>query len=378
MDKYLIYLATPYSAGVDDDNAFLLCKDSEIKKHIGSGLNHCLRNLFAIVREAVLLDRIPVLLPPILWPRHNLNHRIAPSWRRYYDLDNIEIVVRYRGLAARLFSDRVIPAKDFRYIEYEEFKKLRFSRGEYKQIGAHRRISLRKNRRYRLIARYNAFNPIWSMWWWRWPEFWWQKARRFRRYGISLNHQWVLWLLASLPKFFHYRYWPNVIVRLPPARDIKETAQQVSAALGDKYYVLHIRRDEFAERVPAIDKATRPRAILDRIQTFVPRGVTLYIMTDERDPRYFDLLREHYEVYQYFDFPSLAACIDTPDPDNYKLFMIESQIRDTAHQVIETVRVGVAPLASDALEDTPERDRRIVYLMQGNRYEYVVAAKAAL
>lgn len=108
MDRYLLYLATPYSAGAGDDGAFVLQKDAHIEDDIGRGLTHCTRNLEAFIKEAVMLDRIAILLPPILRPSHNLNYRIESSWKCYYDLDKISIYVRYDGLAARFFKHRVI------------------------------------------------------------------------------------------------------------------------------------------------------------------------------------------------------------------------------------------------------------------------------
>ncbi len=323
-----------------------------------------------------MLDRIPILLPPILRPSHNLDYRIESSWKCYYDLDKISIHVRYDGLAARFFKNRVISGGDFKYIEYDESQRLNFARGEFAQIAAHRRISLRKNRRYKLIARADAFNAEWTNWRCRWPDYWWNKVRYPRHRNINLNRPWVRRLLMSLPRSLHYRYWPVCIVHLPVAQDIKTAAQDVIAVLGEKYYALHIRRGEFAEGIPAIDKATSPQAILDRLQTFLPQGATLYIMTDEREPRYFDLLREHYRVYQYFDFPHLRACTDVSPPDNYKLFMIECEVRGGAHQAIETIKVGAAPEGrAKRSSDSPEREQRVAYLMEGYRSKFKLRSK---
>ena len=70
--------------------------------------------------------------------------------------------------------------------------------------------------------------------------------------------------------------------------------------LGD-FYSIHIRRNEFQYK----DLYSPIEVIYENIKDVVPPGSKLYISTDEQDKAFFDLLRQHYQLYFYEDIKHL-------------------------------------------------------------------------
>jgi len=68
-----------------------------------------------------------------------------------------------------------------------------------------------------------------------------------------------------------------------------------------RYYAIHIRRNDFQYK----DLYSPIEVIYENIKDVVPEGSKLYISTDEVDKSFFDLLREHYELYFYEDIKHL-------------------------------------------------------------------------
>lgn len=370
MRRYLAYLATPYSIDTDAQGSLSVRQDTHIREGLGHGINHAVGNLSALIGEAAMLGRIPLLLPPILTETHNLGYRIEPSWRNYVDLDNIRIDIEYSGIASVFCNNRVINGSGFEYIDCDSFRQLSFRADEAATVPSHRRISLQQNRDCRLIIRHDKCNREWHSWNVKWPRYQWVKVRRKKCFGYALNRQWLKYCMVSLAKLFHYCYWSTVSVSLPRAPDIRETARRVRAVLGDKYYAVHIRRGDCAVKFPAIDKATTSEAIVARLGRLLPDGVVIYLMSDERQPHYFDLLKRYYKVYRYSDFPELAAYINGVPPDNHKLFMIESELRDGAHGIVETIRNNLPPprlKKTRAAEAEIRYQAKVMYLMDGIR-----------
>ena len=118
-------------------------------------------------------------------------------------------------------------------------------------------------------------------------------------------------LPSSWPRFNFVTYF---------SEEVRRIGDPVVRRLGDEFYIMHVRRGDCVEGFPEIDAATQPEAILSKIQGFIPGGCKLYIMTDERDRHYFDILRQHYRVYQYFDFEALEEIVSKEEQDNYMLF----------------------------------------------------------
>ena len=66
-------------------------------------------------------------------------------------------------------------------------------------------------------------------------------------------------------------------------QEYRRLSEQVVAALGGvkNYYALHVRRGDRAILSPELDRATQAGAIIERVQTMVPRGETVFLLSDE-------------------------------------------------------------------------------------------------
>jgi hypothetical protein len=78
-------------------------------------------------------------------------------------------------------------------------------------------------------------------------------------------------------------------------KEIFTEAYKAVEFLGTNYYAIHIRRNDFQYK----DLFLSAEQIYNNIKNVVPEGAKLYISTDETDKTFFDLLREHYELYFY-------------------------------------------------------------------------------
>jgi len=67
------------------------------------------------------------------------------------------------------------------------------------------------------------------------------------------------------------------------------------------FYAIHVRRNDFQYK----DLYSPIDVIYENIREVVPEGVRLYISTDESDKSFFNLLKEHYELFFYDDIEHL-------------------------------------------------------------------------
>jgi hypothetical protein len=77
-------------------------------------------------------------------------------------------------------------------------------------------------------------------------------------------------------------------------------AQKAINLLGS-YYAIHIRRNDFQYK----DLFISAEQIYDNVKNVIPEGSKLYISTDEKDKSFFNVLKEHYEIYFYDDIKHL-------------------------------------------------------------------------
>jgi hypothetical protein len=77
----------------------------------------------------------------------------------------------------------------------------------------------------------------------------------------------------------------------------------------DKYYAIHIRRNDFQYK----DLVITAEQIYNNIKDIIPEGFKLYISTDEKDKTFFNILQKHYDVYFYDDIKHLVS--DTINSD---------------------------------------------------------------
>ena len=86
-----------------------------------------------------------------------------------------------------------------------------------------------------------------------------------------------------------------------PTEFVKGVSKVIMDKLGGrgKYCALHVRRGDKLSQVEGLDEATQPAAIYKKIKGKCPPGKVLYLATNEKDPHFFDDLKQHWKVYTY-------------------------------------------------------------------------------
>ena len=110
------------------------------------GLNHCLKNLQAIIKEAIYLKRIPVINPPRLHPKHNCGIELTYHWGKYLDLSQTAVFLKDNCE----FRKR---KKPFLFIYEEDFKQLKFNNDQIHYINPHHKITKAENNKNQVIVR---------------------------------------------------------------------------------------------------------------------------------------------------------------------------------------------------------------------------------
>lgn len=263
------------------------------------GINHLRNALEWLVREAVALGRTPVFFKPRFDPRHNRGHDLDVEWRKYIDLDRIEVV-------AADGRRTVVQALELSQLAAAGPSAAWFERGH--------RVTAAENARFDLIVRCN-------------------------RTGLEVAG--VHGGAAGLP---------GHAVRFAPSTEVLRLAAAASERLGRDYCAVHVRRDDMlsmTDLYPNLDRDTQPDRIAQTLAPHVPPGGRVLILTNERDHAFFAPLRSHFEVFQYFDFPELGALVDCDTPDNFMLFEVEKRLFDAAAVKVHTFTRpdGVARIA---------------------------------
>lgn len=251
-----------------------------------AGINHQMANLKVLLCEAAYLDRVAVVSRPNLAPVHNLGRWVTSPWETHIDL--AESVVTCHDSPIALAYETI---GDFKANEVGRQAMMRLKHGE--------RISAEQNRRYALIIRDFRF---------RTGRFW--------------------------PAMIDFPDLAQMDVRFKPSRGIRDLAAAVAAAIGP-FCAVHVRRGDQLKHHPGLAEATKPEQILEKISSVWPQEHAVYILTDEQRHDYFDLLRLHYRVYQYFDFSELRAAREA---DNYLLYTVEKEIFQRADVRIYTFK----------------------------------------
>jgi hypothetical protein len=242
-----------------------------------------------LVREAVSLGRTPLVFKPRFDPRHNLGRDLDVEWDRYIDLQRVHLMDGAHGCEVCVAAVRPQGIADLDRLSTAWFERDHV-------------VTDAENRSYELIVRRN-------------------------KTGLSVDR--VHGGPAGLPGYG---------VRFEPSAKVLDRVEKVRGRLGG-YAAMHVRRDDMLEMkdlYPNLDRDTRPERILETLSQYLPQGARVYIMTNERDQRFFEPLRASFEVFQYFDFPELRELIDSDQPDNFLLFEIEKLLFERASTKIHT------------------------------------------
>lgn len=125
---------------------------------------------------------------------------------------------------------------------------------------------------------------------------------------------------------------------------VRELARPVVADLRvrgrGRFVGVHARRGDRLSRYQYPSRLTEPPAIRDHLRKRgVPDGSVLFLMSDESKPGFWEPLREHYDLVQHADYPTLAALVSADRdrrPDNYLLYAVEKEIRSNAWLRVDT------------------------------------------
>lgn len=115
--------------------------------------------------------------------------------------------------------------------------------------------------------------------------------------------------------------------------EFKHIAQEILSKLSEPVCCIHIRRSDYLKIKPSLLETTTPENVAKKLDMFEGKYKSVYIMTSENDRAFYTSIRDKYNIKQYYDFPELEK-IETYD--NYKLFCIETYIRDLSQLRIST------------------------------------------
>ena len=258
------------------------------------GLNHCLKNLQTIIKEAIYLDRIPVISPPLFHPKHNFGIELTYHWEKYLNLSKTVVYLK----DSCKFRKR---QKPFLFIYEEDFKQLKFEKDLVNSVNPHHKITRAENTNYQLIVR-SIGTIMHGMWWNAIPEI-----------------------------------WEKIRIEFVMSEDVLKISRNVIDRL-EWYAAIHVRRGDRLKQNKSLKKFTSPQHILKVAYKIVPLQSNIYILSNEKDRNYFASLKDHYKIYQYFDFEELNSILSCQEPDNYFLYMIEKCIARSAAKKILTFR----------------------------------------
>ena len=252
------------------------------------GINHLRYALELLILEAVALGRTPVAFKPWFDPRHNLGHDLDVTWAKYVDLSRVEI---FNGEAVAAVVHVLQPGE---VPGLDRLSAAWFDRDHL--------VTDEESRSLDLIVRRN-------------------------RTGLHIGC--VHGVGFDMPGYK---------LRFAPSALVSEKFRIVKERLGE-FTAMHVRRDDMLEMTdlyPNLGRDTQPDRIRQTLRERVPQHSRVYIMTNERDRRFFDPLRADFEIFQYFDFPELDEVIESGTPDNFLLFEIEKLLFEAASTKVHT------------------------------------------
>ena len=252
-----------------------------------AGMNHQLSNLECLMREAHATGRLAVLPPLNLMAECNFGVPRAWSWDSYFDLRGSRLVddagAPHRLPVADSLPDAGVPT-------------LTLAPGERMPPAAHA---------YALVV---------------------------RRIGQGLFRR-------DVPAEDR----PRIGVRIRGSARVRGLARAVvddlTARGGGRFVAVHVRRGDRLGTYPR--RLTEPERIRQHLRNHgVPDGAVVFVLSDERDPDFWEALERHYEVVRHTNYPRLVALVSGAGgrlPDNYLLYEVEKEVMRNAAMRIETL-----------------------------------------
>lgn len=296
-----------------DSARYLLYKP---KQGFAAGFNNWISNFATLIREAAMLNRIPVLQPFNLTPQHNWGHPLQKPFGDLMSL-RVDILLRDEG-AVCAFTIDCLDQKDFN-IEI-------FSENEIKHIDSKKNhIGERDNRDYPVIIRELDRLSIWRL-----------ALNNFRsdhvviraniepaRRIVDIAHSVIAELsgIDSLPTTDLNHQYPGTL----------ELDRQPSPV--GTYACAHIRGGDITTINPLFKAGITPRTVFKNLKRGLPRrDIPLYLMTNIQEREFFSKIKRHWPIRFADDFSQLRffypGCNNAGD--NLSLFAIECEILKNA------------------------------------------------
>ena len=267
-----------------------------------TGLNHQASNLACLLREAHACDRRALLPPLLLEPKYNFNIGREWRWESFFDLRGSRLV----DAAGR---EHPLPIAAAPAPATSGLRTLRVPPGAALPPDAGS---------YRLVVRRIEH-----------PQF-----------AVDVPAQ----ALAALR--LRLRAAPQVLAL---ARPVVERLRSLDRG---RFAAVHVRRRDRMREYPRLrrrsdrrypGRMTEPARIRERLQAAgVADGAVLFVFSDERDPAFWNRLRQHYRVFRELDFPALAALLSPsgePLPDNYLVYQTALEVMRSAELRIDTLPI---------------------------------------
>jgi hypothetical protein len=161
-------------------------------------------------------------------------------------------------------------------------------------------------------------------------------------------------ILENLPentdtKLIRYYLPKTLLIRHDPFFKSKKLVKQdFTIKYKDKYYkiakkilsklqrpiaCIHVRRGDRLKSHKNLNIKTRSENIIKKIKSLNKPIGTVYIMTNERKPNFFEKIKEHFNLALYSDFEELKKL---KEEDNYKLFITEKCIMELSDIKVST------------------------------------------
>ncbi len=143
-----------------------------------------------------------------------------------------------------------------------------------------------------------------------------------------------------------YYFWDKVGT-MRSCFDEQTRARGSSISLKDAYYAcMHVtsKRGVRPKEKLMLQFAFSNQQVKTLLSYAISKNSRLYIMSDIRNPNYFDFLKEDYSVYRYHDFPELAQLVSSEQEsavDNVMLHLVEKNIMRHATVKIVPPRKGM-------------------------------------
>ena len=320
-----------------DKKYLIWCPEEVKKRYYREGLDGTIRDLGSLWSKALTLKRIPVIPnhPPNI-SRHNFGKPLNNfTWSRYLDFDKTE--------AYKLSKDGTIKRESspLHYVLEADFNIKSYSQNQIHTVPL-AKLYDRDNEKYKVLFVSSAGFPT--------PPY----------YMRFIPSQAVNDLTDSVLARFGINR-----VAMQDAQELlynRCSTENLFEKIKDEkffYSCLHIRADDMLFFDYHFFHAALPSNIKKLVYQACPRGTKLYIMSDIHDAKYFDFLRDRYDVYTYHDFPELKHLVhnDSNFADNHLLFMIEKNIMDHALVKLVAHRRNVYHFQSDFTYHTPQTIR---------------------